>query len=64
MDLSKKAVLLSGPPGIGKTSSAMIITRSACPWQVHSVGAACSMLDCKHHLLPNVLFPVLLCAGC
>jgi replication factor C subunit 1 len=26
-DMSKKAVLLSGPPGIGKTSSAMIISR-------------------------------------
>ena len=26
-DLGKKAVLLSGPPGIGKTTSAMIITR-------------------------------------
>ncbi len=26
-DMSKKAVLLSGPPGIGKSSSAMIITR-------------------------------------
>ena len=26
-DLGKKAVLLSGPPGIGKTSSAMIISR-------------------------------------
>ena len=26
-DLSKKAVLLSGPPGIGKTSSVMIISR-------------------------------------
>ena len=26
-DLSKKAVLLSGPPGIGKTSSASIISR-------------------------------------
>lgn len=28
-DLSKKAILLSGPPGIGKTSSAMIISRFA-----------------------------------
>lgn len=28
-DLSKKAVLLSGPPGIGKTSSAIIISRFA-----------------------------------
>lgn len=28
-DMSKKAILLSGPPGIGKTSSAMIISRSA-----------------------------------
>ena len=28
-DMSKKAVLLSGPPGIGKTSSAMIVTRCA-----------------------------------
>lgn len=27
-DLGKKAVLMNGPPGIGKTSSAMIITRS------------------------------------
>ncbi len=26
-DMTKKAVLLSGPPGIGKTSSATIITR-------------------------------------
>lgn len=26
-DLGKKAVLLSGPPGIGKTTAAMIITR-------------------------------------
>lgn len=26
-DLGKKAVLLSGPPGIGKTSSATIITK-------------------------------------
>lgn len=26
-DMSKKAILLSGPPGIGKTSSAMIISR-------------------------------------
>jgi Holliday junction resolvasome RuvABC ATP-dependent DNA helicase subunit len=26
-DMSKKAVLMSGPPGIGKTTSAMIITR-------------------------------------
>lgn len=26
-DLSKKAILLSGPPGIGKTSSAMIVAR-------------------------------------
>lgn len=26
-DLGKKAVLMNGPPGIGKTSSAMIITR-------------------------------------
>ena len=26
-DLSKKAILLSGPPGIGKTSSASIISR-------------------------------------
>lgn len=30
-DLSKKAVLLSGPPGIGKTSSALIISRWAGP---------------------------------
>ena len=28
-DMGKKAVLLCGPPGIGKTSSATIITRSA-----------------------------------
>ena len=28
-DLGKKAVLISGPPGIGKTSSAMIICRWA-----------------------------------
>lgn len=28
-DMSKKAILMSGPPGIGKTSSAMIISRSA-----------------------------------
>ena len=28
-DLGKKAVLMNGPPGIGKTSSAMILTRSA-----------------------------------
>ena len=28
-DLGKKAVLMNGPPGIGKTTSAMIITRSA-----------------------------------
>lgn len=26
-DLSKKALMLSGPPGIGKTSSAMIVAR-------------------------------------
>ena len=26
-EMGKKAVLMSGPPGIGKTSSAMIITR-------------------------------------
>lgn len=26
-DMSKKAVLLSGPPGIGKTSSALIVSR-------------------------------------
>ena len=48
MDLSKKAVLLSGPPGIGKTSSAMIITRSACLRQVHSVGDAdCCVLHAE-----------------
>lgn len=29
-DMSKKAILLSGPPGIGKTSSASIISRCAC----------------------------------
>jgi len=29
-DMSKKAILLSGPPGIGKTSSASIISR--CAW--------------------------------
>ena len=28
-DMSKKAILLSGPPGIGKTSSATIVSRSA-----------------------------------
>lgn len=28
-DLKKKAVLLSGPPGIGKTSAASIVTRCA-----------------------------------
>lgn len=26
-DVKKKAVLLSGPPGIGKTSSALIVCR-------------------------------------
>ena len=26
-DLSKKAVLLSGPPGVGKTSAALIVSR-------------------------------------
>lgn len=26
-DMGKKAVMMSGPPGIGKTSSAMIITK-------------------------------------
>ena len=29
-DMSKKAVLLSGPPGIGKTSAAHIISRCVC----------------------------------
>lgn len=29
-DMSKKAILLSGPPGIGKTSSASIISRCVC----------------------------------
>jgi len=28
-DLSKKALMLSGPPGIGKTSSAMIVAKCA-----------------------------------
>lgn len=30
-DLSKKAVLMSGPPGIGKTTLAMIMTRYGSP---------------------------------
>ncbi len=30
-DLTKKAIMLSGPPGIGKTSSALIIAR----WDEH-----------------------------
>jgi hypothetical protein len=29
-DMGKKAVMLSGPPGIGKTSSAHIIARCGC----------------------------------
>ena len=32
-DMSKKAILLSGPPGIGKTSSASIISRYVCSGQ-------------------------------
>ena len=28
-DLGRKAVLISGPPGIGKTSSALIVCRQA-----------------------------------
>lgn len=36
-DLSKKAILLSGPPGIGKTSSASIISRCAPLFQLTSI---------------------------
>ena len=37
-DMSKKAILLSGPPGIGKTSSAMIISRSGNFLQIPVLG--------------------------
>lgn len=55
-DLSKKAILLSGPPGIGKTSSASIISRYNADSAVEALAAllpvsvACSL--CLHRGLP------------
>jgi DNA polymerase III delta prime subunit len=46
-DFAKKAVLLSGPPGIGKTSSALIVARSARQNKPAKTGCAC----CMHLLL-------------
>lgn len=46
-DMSKKAILLSGPPGIGKTSSAMIISRCA----LVSVSTAQSTAQCATRCL-------------
>lgn len=49
-DLTKKAVLLSGPPGIGKTSSALIITR--CSPKLHAYAMACMQLKQGFWCLP------------
>jgi len=58
-DMSKKAILLSGPPGIGKTSSASIISRCAC-CLVAAAGShlsACTLAVMLHY---RIMLPFLL----
>ena len=62
-DLSKKAILLSGPPGIGKTSSASIISRCwamcfTC-WPVKSMEEFCAVQCCALLCCAVLCFAVL-----